>query len=89
MTDAAFEMRVTRLAQQLLERCQSEGWRVAGDGSVSECVAGMILGYTNGETLADQVREHGGFVPYWRRGNRRMYRLTDLARHIEENFTRT
>ncbi|MCY1299449.1 hypothetical protein D9M69_503150 [compost metagenome] len=53
---------------------------VTWDGLVNEPGACRLLGYKR-DWLRRQIEEQRDQIPYQRRGNRRLYSLTDLARY--------
>jgi len=81
-----FEQRVAVTLQQLRQWCADQGIQPAGDGAVSEQVACRLLGYSDG-ALAKQHELGRLIIPYRRLGpSRRLYRLHDIALHIEHSF---
>lgn len=80
-----FEQRVEATLRQLRQWCADQDIEPAGDGAVPESVASRILGYSE-RALAKQYEFGVLEIPFRRLGNRRMYRLPDLARHIESTF---
>lgn len=85
MTDS-IEARVEATVRLLLDACRERDIRLSGDHAVSENDAADLLGYSSGDTLRKQISEGVCQLPYRRLGNRRLYRLRDLAIAIERTY---
>lgn len=81
-----WERRIRATVMSLRSECDSNKYRVAGDGAVSEPVAAKLLGYSSGDTLRKQVQAGTCRLRYWQTGNRRRYRLSDIAEEIEKTY---
>jgi len=81
-----FDQRVAATLDQLKRWCEEQGIEPAGDGAVPEQVAARLLGYS--ERALSKQHELGCLaIPFRRLGpRRRLYRLADLAEHIERSF---
>lgn len=84
----SFEDRVEATARLLLDTCKERDIRLSGDHAVSENDAADLLGYSSGDTLRKQVSDGICHLPYRRLGNRRLYRLRDIAVEIERTYGR-
>ena len=72
-------------ADELRTACQQLGISVTWDGLVNEPGACELLGYGR-DTLRRQIEYGKDRISYTRRGNRRLYALTDLARYLIAEF---
>lgn len=82
----SIEERIEATTRLLLETCREREIRLSGDHAVSENDAADLLGYSSGDTLRKQVNEGICQLPHRRLGNRRLYRLRDLAVEIERTY---
>jgi hypothetical protein len=67
----------------LLRSCKEQGFTIAGDFSVCERDAGLLLGYSENyfKTKKDKLT-----IPRRQVGSRWRYRLSDLAQFIENTY---
>ncbi|MCY1526199.1 hypothetical protein D9M68_612050 [compost metagenome] len=82
----SFDDRVEATTRLLLETCRQREMRLSGDLAVSENDAADLLGYASGDALRKQVSESVCRIPYRLLGNRRLYRIRDLAAEIERTY---
>ena len=82
---APFEERMATTERLLRESCAELGLRLAGDSSVCEQDAEILLGYQPG-ALKRQRDDGICRIPRRRIGNRWRYRLIDLAREFEKDY---
>ncbi|WP_312600836.1 hypothetical protein [Pseudomonas luteola] len=81
-----FEQRVEATTRMLISACQERDIRLAGDMAVSEAAAAELLGYSSADSLRKQVAEGVNRLPFRTIGNRRMYRITDIAKEMERTY---
>lgn len=84
MTD--IDQRIESTTQLLLATCQERDFRLSGDLAVCEQDAAELLGYSTCDALRKQASEGTTRIPYRLLGNRRLYRIRDLATDIERNY---
>ena len=82
----SLDSRIEATSRMLLDACRDRDIRLSGDLAVSESDAAELLGYSCGDSLRKQVSEGVGRVPYRKLGNRRLYRIRDLAAEIERTY---
>lgn len=80
------DQRVEATARLLMDTCRERDIRLSGDLAVSESDAADLLGYSSGDSLRKQVSEGICRLPYRKLGNRRLYRIRDLAAEIERTY---
>lgn len=76
---------VAKLALDLAEDCERLNIHVRYGGLISEAGTAQLMGYSSPDTLRKQVTESRNLLDFTRRGNRRYYRLDDIAAYLLKN----
>ncbi|ADG17049.1 hypothetical protein BC1002_3004 [Paraburkholderia atlantica] len=84
--DAGLAARIAATARQIERYCRRNEIAVAADGGIDEAAAAKVLGYAGPDALRRQAAEGVNRVPFRLLGNRRLYRILDLAREIERSY---
>ncbi|SPR99307.1 DNA-binding protein [Cupriavidus taiwanensis] len=82
----SLEERIAATERRLYAWCREREVTITGDGAISEPDTAALLGLKSTDTLRKAAAEGMDKLPYRKSGNRRWYRLHDIARDMEESY---
>lgn len=82
----SLEARIEATERRLYAWCGEREVTITGDGAISEKDTARMLGLESSDTLRRDAAEGTNRLPYRKNGNRRWYRLRDIARDMEESY---
>jgi hypothetical protein len=80
------EQCIRATAREIRGFCKRNKVAVAADGAIPEEWAARALGYASADTLRKQCADALCPVPHRLLGNKRLYRIVDIAREIELKY---